>query len=252
MLAAVEGGADVNPAFVYLQHLQIEFRETGVGVELDVIPPGGGIGDDAIAELDLDCAVAEVARQLALQPRHRGFPLELLGVGAHQMAGAGQGEDVAQSGPQLLQGLAIPAQVIACRAVEPLTVALEVRLPALAQHLDDHHVLIHRLLQDPAEIVLRAEAPADPVPQLLELKVLVAGIEPQGEGFIEVPVDGGQCLAATCQKVALQVTGPFDGIQDADGFLQGEQFIREGFEVQAILFLDGHRALWRRVRYENG
>ena len=24
--------------------------------------------------------------------------------------------------------------------------------------------------------------------------------------------------AATCQKVALQVTGPFDGIQDADGF----------------------------------
>ena len=78
MLAAVEGGADVNPAFVYLQHLQIEFRETGVGVELDVIP-GGGIGDDAIAELDLDCAVAEVARQLALQPRHRGFPSNSLG-----------------------------------------------------------------------------------------------------------------------------------------------------------------------------
>ena len=60
LLAAVEGGTDVNPAFVYLQHLQIELRETGVGVELDVIPPGGGIGDNAIAELDLDLSLIHI------------------------------------------------------------------------------------------------------------------------------------------------------------------------------------------------
>ena len=41
----------------------------------------------------------------------------------------------------------------------------------------------------------------------------------------------------TGEKVGLQVAGPFDGIQGCGWFLQGEQFIREGFQVQAILFL---------------
>ena len=242
LLAPVEGGAHVYPALVDLQHLQIQLGEAGVGVELDVIAAGRGIRDDAIAQLDLHCAVTEVVRQLALQPGHRRFPLELLGVGAHQVAGAGQGEDVAQPGPQLLEGLAIAAQVIAGRAVEQPAVTQKVRLPALAQHLDDHHVLIHRLLQDAAKLILGTEPAPDPVPQLLELQVLVAGIEAEGKAIIEGLVDGRQRAPSAGQKVGLQVTGPLDGIQNADGLLQDQEFIREGFQMQTVLFLDGHLA----------
>ncbi len=242
MLAAVEGGAHVHPALVDLQHLQIQLGEAGVGVELDVIAAGRRVRDDAIAQLDLHGAVTEIARQLALQFGHRCFTFEFFGVGADQVAGAGQGEDVAQPRAQLLEGLAITAQVIAGRTVQQLAVAQKIRLAALAQHLDDHHVLIHRLLQDAAKLVLRAEPAADPVPQLLELQILVAGIEAEGQAIIEGFVDGRQRTSSTGQKVGLQVTGPLDGIQNADGLLQDQEFIREGFQMQAVLFLDGHLA----------
>ncbi len=124
----------MDPPLVYLQHLQVQLGETGVGVELDVVATGRCIGDDAIAQLHLHSAVTEVARQLALQFGDRGFSFELLGVGAHQMAGAGQGEDITQAGTQLLESLAIPAQVIAGRAIKQLAVTLKIGLAALAQH----------------------------------------------------------------------------------------------------------------------
>ncbi len=69
------------------------------------------------------------------------------------MARAGQGEYIAQAGAQLLESLAIPTQVIAGRAIKQLAVTLKIGLAALAQHLDHHHVLVDRLLQDPAKIV---------------------------------------------------------------------------------------------------
>ena len=61
------------------------------------------------------------------------------------MAGPGREKMSQYLAPQFFQGLAITAQVIARRAVESPAVTLKVRLPALAQHLDHHHVLIHRL-----------------------------------------------------------------------------------------------------------
>ncbi len=56
----------MDPPLVYLQHLQVQLGETGVGVELDVVATGSGIGDNPIAQLHLHSAVTEVARQLAL------------------------------------------------------------------------------------------------------------------------------------------------------------------------------------------
>ncbi len=55
LLTAVEGGTDVHPALVDLQYLQIELRETGMGVELDVIPPAAA--SETMPSLSLTCTV---------------------------------------------------------------------------------------------------------------------------------------------------------------------------------------------------
>ena len=78
---AVETRADVDPAFVDFEQIDLALGEHHAAADLDVVGPRGGVGQDAVVEpRQHDFVAGEEAAVFLVQPLDDFFGRERLGI----------------------------------------------------------------------------------------------------------------------------------------------------------------------------
>ncbi|MNQ59682.1 hypothetical protein D3C85_739410 [compost metagenome] len=245
LVQPVERGADMHQAFVHCQSADVALVEQGIGADLDVVGARRRIGEDAVGlEHPHHRLVAEHAVELALQHGHRiagidglGFVLEVAAVGDVVQVG---GEHHAQIG----QGRVAGMEGIGRRAIQLLGDQPEIGGAARLEHADHHAVFLAHAPHDLPDRAELAELAGDVALDLLELLLLVVGIEGQRAALVVGPIHCRQLVPASLEEALADAVIPLDRIQHADRRLSLDQAVgqrTDGLVVFGICLAAAHR-----------
>ncbi len=206
------------------QQADVARREAGIAADLDVIAARRRVGDDTIGQPHAHSRrLPEVAPQPGGQQLHhfRRRQRRLLGAGLARCAEVVQG--AAHGAAEVRQVGIAGVEAVGAAAVEALGDGAELRRAAVDQQVDDLAVLLAHAHEDLPGGVAAPQAPPHVALQIQELQALPVGIEGQRPAAVVVGIDRGQCTGAGREEGALDVVGPLDGVEDADGPLGLDQ-----------------------------
>ncbi len=117
LFSTVQRRADMHPAFMNFQHLQIEFGKCRLVVDFDLIATGGSIGHDAVVENHAKRAGIEISTQALGQTGDSLFGAKGFRMHPIQMLGRRQRENAAQAFAKLQQTHVVTAKMVSRGAV---------------------------------------------------------------------------------------------------------------------------------------
>src|SRR5690606_41904525 len=94
---SVQGSADMHPAFMHLEYLQIQLRKMCTTIDLDTVTTGRCIRHYLVADLNADVPWSKIVVHPLQQNIHSLFGADMVTVRAIQVIDGGQGQNMTQT-----------------------------------------------------------------------------------------------------------------------------------------------------------
>ena len=224
---AVEAGAHVDPAFVHFEQIDFALRKHCPALDLHVVGAGGGVGQDAVVELDVHLVVGKVGPEARVEPLDRLVGRERLGIRHAHIGLADAGQDLVQRQAQLADRGVVAGKPILGAAVKLARDFIEPGRAPGFEHFHAEAIFARVAQQDRANRVVSAERLLDIALDVAEFLLLGLGGKGQLAALVVLGRDRRQLLAARGKELRLDRVVPLDRFADADRALGFDQAARQ-------------------------